>query len=90
MTHAKSWADDMTETEKSLYMAETKVLQLIDHIIKGNPDIYFVHDAHSGYGPYTDYGEALAKFNDLSEGYCHIYLATRIGTGVVIQEKNKP
>ena len=89
MTHTRSWRDDMTDDEKSLYMAETKVLQLIDHVTSGKPDTYYVYDAYSGYGPYSDYNKAVEKFDELTSGYCYIHLATRIGTGVAIMEKGK-
>jgi hypothetical protein len=88
--HSKTWSDDMTDEEKHCYQVETKVLQLIDHVTSGAQDIYSVHDQYSGYGGFS-YAEALEKFNSLTTpGYCYIYLATRIGTGVTIKEKTNP
>lgn len=78
----------MTDEEKACYKAETKALQLTDHITSGKPDVYYVYDAYSGYGAFDSYESALDKFNSLkTPGYCYIHLATRIGTGVEVLSK---
>lgn len=66
-----------------------QVLQLKDHIASGAPDQWIVITDNGNYGPYDNYGEASAKFDELpSDRHPNLTLYTRIGTGVSFRYKD--
>ena len=70
-------------------MNDIERTQLIDHIISGAPDTYFVYAPSRSFGSYTSYEQAKAMFDVITEaGHSYILLATRIGTGVAIESKD--
>lgn len=84
------WSDDLTDTEKRLYMAHIALTQLVDHVTKGAESRFYIYADGSSYGPEKDYSKALEIFDSLDESInpC-IMLATRISTAVTLISKGK-
>lgn len=74
---------------KAPYLSYENIAEiLIDHLKSDKPNIFFGHCANGVSAQFTTWKEAMQWFEEItSTGYSYIYLATRIGTGIIMIEK---